>query len=269
MSTVYDRLAFNFDSTKFGSGNEFTDGQKVALSSQISIKQWQIDDMANSTVSGYFENPHTDNLVTLTTLSSNFVYQSNTSLISYTFASAQANTLNATANTLLLEIPNFKDHTDRMSGVSSSNNKLIIPDYNIAMQVGRQILTITNQTDNIQNNSPILGNFTSLVIGSDIANSIVILTNNLSTLNNSISLVGGNLVSNIDSSTMNTIITNVQTTYNLLYNRRTGDTTFYTNSISLLQDYQTVSQFNALGATSSYLIENYIGTTKLKTNLAS
>jgi len=269
MSTVYDRLAFNFDSNKFGAGNNLTAGQKMAMSSQKNIKQWQINDMANNTVSGYFKNPHTDNLVTLTTLASNFVSRSNTSLILYTSASLEANTLNTTANTLLLEIPNFKDHTDRMSGVSSSSNKLTIPDYDIAMQVGRQILTITNQTDNIQNNSPILGNFTSLVIGNDIANSIVILTNNYATLNSSITLVSGNLVSSISGSTMNTIITNVQTAYNLLYNRRTGDTTFYTNSMNLLKDYQTVSQFDVLGVTSSYLIENYIGTTKLKTNLAS
>jgi hypothetical protein len=265
MSTVYDRLAFNFDSNKFGTGNDLTAGQKMAISSQKNIKQWQINDMANNTVSGYFKNPHTDNLVTLTTLASNFISQTNTSSILYTFASLEANTLNTTANTLLLEISNFKDHTDRMSGVSSSSNKLTIPDYDIAMQVGRQILIITNQTDNIQNNSPILGNFTSLVIGSDITNSIVLLTNDYATLNSSITLN----VSSISGSTMNTIITNVQTAYNLLYNRRTGDTTFYTNSMNLLKDYQIVSQFNVLGVTSSYLIENYIGTTKLKTNLAS
>jgi hypothetical protein len=68
---------------------------------------------------------------------------------------------------------------------------------------------------------------------------------------------------------MNTFILDVQSTYNLLSQRRQGDTNFYINSLSVLNDYQTVTQFNNLGATSAYLIDNYIGTNKLKTNLAS
>jgi uncharacterized protein YeaC (DUF1315 family) len=269
MPTVYDRLQFNFDSAKFGTGNELTDGQKKSLTGQSILKTWQINNLADNSVSGYFKNPHTENLIILTDIVNDFINKSNTSNITFTFASDQANSLNLISTTLLSEIPNFKDHTDRMSGTTYSTDKQTTPDYQIAMQVGRQMLTITNQTDNIQNNSPILGNFTSLFIQNDLSNNITLLISNSITLNNSISLVDSNLTSNITSSSMNTIISNVQTTYNLLYGRRSSDITFYTNSLILLDNYQTLMQFNNLGVTSSYLIENYIGTTKLKTNLAS
>ena len=95
------------------------------------------------------------------------------------------------------------------------------------MSIGRQVLTITNQIDGIQNNSPLLGNFTSLAIGNDISNTITLLTSDLQTLNNSISLVSGNLVSNITSSSMNTIVADVQAAYTLLNGRRTSDVNFY------------------------------------------
>ena len=184
---VFDRLNFNFDSTKFGSGNDLTDGQKLYLNNQITLKDWQVGDLANSTVTGYFQNPHTANLATLTILANNIMIYANTAnanvVFSDTVSQNVANLLYEAANTLYNEIPNFSAHTDRMSGVTPSANKSTTPDYSMAVQVGRQILSITNQTDSIQNNTPILGNFTSLVIGPDISNSITVLNNDLNGLN--------------------------------------------------------------------------------------
>jgi alpha-tubulin suppressor-like RCC1 family protein len=183
---VFDRLGFNYDSTKFGSGNDLTDGQKLYLNGQTQLKTWQVGDLANSTVTGYFQNPHTANLATLSTLATNIMIYANTAnanvVFSDTVSQNVANLLYESANTLYNEIPNFSAHTDRMSGVTTSSTKLTVPDYQIAMAVGRQVLSITNQTDNIQNNTPILGNFTSLTIGPDITNSITTLTNDLNNL---------------------------------------------------------------------------------------
>jgi alpha-tubulin suppressor-like RCC1 family protein len=180
---VFDRLGFNYDSTKFGSGNDLTDGQKLYLNGQTQLKTWQIDDLANSSVSGYFQNPHTANLATLSTLATNIMVYANTAnaniVFSDTTTSNVANILFAAANTLYNEIPTFSAHVDRISGVTTSSTKSTVSDYSIAMAVGRQILSITNQTDSIQNNTPILGNFTSLTIGPDIANSVTTLTNDL------------------------------------------------------------------------------------------
>jgi alpha-tubulin suppressor-like RCC1 family protein len=76
-------------------------------------------------------------------------------------------------------------------------------------------------------------------------------------------------VNTTSTSSMNTFILDVQSAYSLLSQRRQADTNFYVNSLSVLNDYQTLVQFNNLGATQDYLINNYIGTDKLKTDLAS
>ena len=267
---VFNRLGYNFDSTKFGSGDAFTAGQAYLLNSVSPLKTWQADDLINAAATGYFQNPHSANLVILTTLASAFLPLSNTANVTFTYAGDSANNLYLAANNVLIEIPSFTDHTNRISGVSATTNGNLLPDYQIAMSVGRQVLSITNQIDGVQNNAPLLGNFTSLAIGPDIANTIILLTNDLATLNASMTLVGGNLVSSITSSSMNTIVSDVQSAYTLLNGRRTSDVNFYLNSLSLVNDYNKVSQFTRVGVNSNYLINTLnIGTDKLKTNLQS
>ena len=265
---VFNRLGYTFDSDKFGDGNSFTAGQAQLLNSIPPMKAWQADDLINVAVTGYYQNPHSANLALLTTLVNGLSANSNTSTITFTNASWAANNLATNANTLLTEISSFTDHTNRISGVTQSSNVASLPDYQTAMVIGRQVLTITNQIDGVQNNTPLLGNFTSLAIGGDIANTITLLTRDLATLNTSISLVSGNLVSSISSATMNTIVADVQSAYNLLNARRVGDTNFYLNSLYLVNDYNKVNQFNVLGVNSKYLINTLnIGTDKLKNNL--
>jgi hypothetical protein len=267
---VFNRLGYNFDSAKFGSGDAFTAGQAYLLNSVSPLKTWQADDLINAAATGYFQNPHTANLVILTTLASAFLPLSNTANVTFTFASSSANSCYLAANNVLIEIPSFTDHTNRISGVSTTTNGTLLPDYQIAMSVGRQVLSITNQIDGVQNNAPLLGNFTSLAIGGDIANTIILLTKDLATLNSTMTLVSGNLVSNITSSSMNTIVSDVQSAYTLLNGRRTSDVNFYLNSLSLVNDYNKVSQFTRVGVNSNYLINTLnIGTDKLKTNLQS
>ena len=92
----------------------------------------------------------------------------------------------------------------------------------------------------------------------------------MATLNSTISLVGSSYVSSITSSSMNTIVADVQSAYTLLNGRRTSDVNFYLNSLSLVNDYNKVSQFTRVGVNSNYLINTLnIGTDKLKTNLQS
>jgi hypothetical protein len=267
---VFNRLGYNFDSTKFGSGDAFTAGQAYLLNSVSPLKTWQADDLINAAATGYFQNPHSANLVILTTLASAFLPLSNTANVTFTYAGDSANNLYLAANNVLIELSSFTDHTNRISGVTSTTNGNLLPDYQIAMSVGRQVLSITNQIDGVQNNTPLLGNFTSLAIGPDIANTIILLTKDLATLNSTMTLVSGNLVSNITSSSMNTIVSDVQSAYTLLNGRRTSDVNFYLNSLSLVNDYNKVSQFTRVGVNSNYLINTLnIGTDKLKTNLQS
>lgn len=263
--SVFGRLNYNFDSSKFGANNELTDGQKLTLNYPSPLYTWQESDLSGSSVANYFQNPHSANLTLMTTYTNQLLTYSNTQSITYNVAPIEANTLNALANNLLIEISSFTGHTNRMSGVTESTNKLTTPDYQIAMSIGRQVLQICNQVDGVQNNAPILGNFTSLAIVSDVSNSVIQLSSSAATLNASI---GANNCTYISRASMNTIIATAQTAFDLLNSRRVGDTTFYTNSISLIQDYNTILQFSNLGVNSSYLIKDLgIGTTKLQNYL--
>jgi len=182
MST-FGRLNYNFDSTKFGTGINLTDGQKLTLNYPSPLYTWQAFDLSGSSVGNYFQNPHTANLAIMTVLANSIMVYANTANANVSFSDTVsqnvANLLYESANTLYNEISNFYLHTNRISGVTESTNKLTTPDYSTAMSVGRQVLSITNQVDGIQNNAPILGNFTSLAIGQDIANNIITLTNDL------------------------------------------------------------------------------------------
>jgi len=266
--SVFGRLNYNFDSAKFGANNELTDGQKLSLNYPSPLYTWQASDLSGSSVANYFQNPHSANLTLMTSYTNYLLTYSNTQSVTYNVAPIEANTLNALANNLLIEISSFTDHTNRMSGATESTNKLTTPDYQIAMSIGRQVLQICNQVDGIQNNAPILGNFTSLAVVQDVSNSVIQLLSSKTTLNASLSIVGSNTYSDISRASMNTIIASAQTAFDLLNSRRVGDTTFYTNSISLIQDYNTILQFSNLGVNSSYLIKDLnIGTTKLQNYL--
>ena len=265
---VFNRLGYTYDSTKFGDGMTLSEGQKLTLGSPSPLAQWQKDDLSNSAVSGYFKNPYAANLASMTIVVTGIKESTNVS-DNLQFATAQTEALlvNSAAAALLTEISSFTAHTDRMSNVTESQDKLTIPDYNMAMAVGRQVLSVTNQIENVQNNAPILGNFTCMTIREEVYNYLTLLTSDNTTLNVSFSTVDGNLSSNLTSTQLNTILGHVQGATNLMSGRRTADTSFYVNSINLVKDYQTVSQFTNLGVTSKYLIENMIGTDKLKSNL--
>jgi hypothetical protein len=268
---VFYRLNYNYDSTKFGDGQALSPGQERVLSTvPPALKEWQADDLINASVNGYFQNPLLANVNTLLALINSLNITSNSSNITYTYASDVANGLYLSTSNVASEIPLFIDHTNRISGVTSTTNPLTTPDYQFAISVGRQVLTIVEQVDGSQNNIPMLGNFTSLTISDEISNTIITLTNDNETFNSTIEIVDSNAVSNISSSAMSGIIDHVNYAYNLLNARRTADVSFYVNSLSLIRDYNTVTQFNNLGVNSKYLIYTLnIGTDKLKTNLLS
>ena len=260
--SVFDRLGYNFDSSQFGSVIEFTDGQKQLYNGQTSLYQWQINDLSASTVSGYFQNPLASKLSDLSTVATTIFITANNIGISSSGSdptlAAAANSLCIATTTLLSEIGSFTTHTNNLSSVTQSTNKLTTPDYQSALAIGRQVLTIVNQTDNLQNNAPVLGNFTSLLIKDKISSNVITLTSDAGTMNVTPT-----------AASINTIIQHIQGSYSVLNQRRTGDITFYQNSVALVQDFNTISQFNNLGVTSTYLINNLIGTPKLVSNLQS
>lgn len=265
--SVYGRLGYNFDSTQFNGADVLSQGVLNYLgNTSIRLSSWQIDDMSNSVVGGYYQNPHQYTLALLSIYLDAIYTTANTANLTYLIASDVSNTLLPLLISASSSIINFTTHTNNLSGITRSSNTSLYPDLGSALAVGRQILNITNTTDSVQNNTPILGNFTSLYTGNTLSSLNISIINDYITLNNSISIVSGNAVSNISNSAMNTIISDIQSLQTLMDTRRSGDWTFYQNSLAVMQDYQTVLQFSNIGATQNSLI-TLIGTPKLHSRL--
>ena len=262
MGSIYGRLGFNFDTANFGGDDILSTGVKNYLSnSSINLSEWQINDIANTNVGGYYQNPYNDNLGEIYVYITGIASYANTSAYGYDNPDVANNMLLA-ATAGQTSVTNFTNHTNNLSGVTRSSNTAAYPDYTSALNVGRQILQLVNKSDGVQNNTPILGNFTSLYIANTIADYTTTLRNDYITLSNSFS--GAN--SNISNSAMNTIIYDIQSLSTVLDARTNGDITFYTNSVEIVNEYLQVLQFSNLGATQNNLIEK-IGTTKLKDDL--
>jgi len=261
--SIYARLGFNFDTAKFDGADTLSSGVLNFLSNtSINLSQWQIDDISSNTVYGYYQNPHNDNLGILSVFVTGIASYANT--INYNYNNTDlANTMANVALSTYSSLQNFANHTNNLSGVTRSTDPTLYPDLNSALAVGRQMLNITNKSDGVQNNTPILGNFTSLYIGPDLSSQANVLANDYIVLSNSFS--GAN--SNVSNATMNTIILDIQTLQTLIDTRKNEDITFYTNSNEIMQEYFTVLQFSNLGATQNSLIE-LIGTDKLKEDLS-
>ena len=269
MSSIYNRLGYNFDTTKFGDDvNLIPSANNFLNNSSINLSQWQVDDIATSTATGYYQNPYSSVLSNITIVLNGMAANCNTSNITFNSAPTQANTLYSSIINALTAVSDFTTHTNYISGIERSANTVLYPDLNTALSIGRQVLSLTNKADQTQNNVPVLGSFTSLYIRDDVdsrSNAIIIDSR---TLGNSLYVEDGNTYSNISVSSINTIITDVNSLQTLLATRRNGDINFYQNSLAIVRDYQTVLTFSSVGATQNSLLQ-IVGTTKLKTDLAT
>lgn len=263
--SVYGRLGFDstFDTTLFNGADTLTSGVLNLLNvTSINLSDWQIQDLSDATVTGYYQNPHNDNIGVISVFLTGINLYANTGYYIYTNPDV-ANNMSLAASSSLTSLSNFTNHTNNLSGVTRSSDISVYPDLNSGLSIGRQILNITNTTDGVQNNTPILGTFTSLYIGNTLSSFATTMANDYITLSNSFT----SNVSNITSSTMNTIISHIQSLQTQIDTRTNSDISFYLNSYEILKEYQTVSQFSNLGATQNSLI-TLIGTDKLKADLS-
>jgi hypothetical protein len=263
MGSIYGRLGFNFDTANFKGDDTLTPGVENFLkNSSIDLSTWQIDDIANTVVGGYYENPYNDNLGELAVFITGINTYANTEAYGYN-NSDLANTMYSISGSAQTTLTNFTNHTNNLSGVTESSNTAAFPDLNSGLNVGRQILQIVNKSDGVQNNVPILGNFTSLYVANTIAEYANTIRNDYITLDNSF-IDSSN--SNISNSQMNVIIGHMQSFVDQIDSRVSDDISFYTNSYEILNEYSYVLQFSNTGATQNSLLE-IVGTDKLKDDL--
>lgn len=275
-NTIFERLSFSFDTSKFGSGFYISQNAANSLNTFPSdVQNWQKREIANGSISlsNYFQNPVANSCQNLTT-NTNLIISFCTNNPETVFGSnvAAAKNLANTANTLLIQILDFKSHTDNMSRltVSTSNTEAVvdtanIPNYDTAMAQGQELVRLLYQTETVQNTSAILGCFTSLFINIELTSNNSIIGNNYITLVNSYN----GATSNISNSSLINIMNSLETVNTLMYSRRTSDWNFFKKQKEVLNDYYFVSKLNNIGNTENFLIQNYIGTNFLKNSLAN
>jgi hypothetical protein len=291
--SVFQRLGYNFDDPEGVVGNLSDKAINYLDTFPPILKEWQVNDLANNEVNGYYQNPianvvqvirNTSNTL-ITLLSAN----TSTNTNAVTGTTSTINTIFINVNTALANISTntsekFIIHTNRMSGVApleASNVEVLNtestvedtstqPHYQTALGIGRLLLVLTHQTDSVNNSAPVLGSFTSLLIANTLGN----LSNSLSTyfnlINNSITVTGSGTEaspfvrnSNLTLSTVQSIENTAIEIKDTMNTRREHDINFYANSKNVFSDLSSMGQFSQVGEVQKLLINEYIGTPKL------
>lgn len=281
-NTIYERLNLNFDTTKFGNVNVL--GQSTIDYFNLTIqplKDWQYNDVVNSTAGRgeYFRNPVAtlcDNLKIsldqLASVSNNVVFENNQST---------GNLISSTSSTASSEIIAFKSHTNNISGVSTESMSPNVPNYDMVMSFGNEILKyVVDENPEKANASAFLGSLTSLFIGNDLQEDYISISTDVNLVSNSIRIETVEdpedpnstiqiEVSNLTSGQVTSVYSNVNSLKNLVNTRRTEDWAYFNRMKSTVIDIYTVKRFDSIGNTQIQLFNQYIGTDKLKNILAN
>jgi hypothetical protein len=225
------------------------------------IESWQAEDIADNNVGGYYQNPVAANTNSIITISQSMITVANTGS-SQNIANCEL--IVTAANGLYNNASSFLAHTNRISGVTPFIGQDIEnPYYDNAMGLGKTALYITNQTDNISNTSPILGSFTSILVGPQVGSANTTLANSLITLTNGVT------ANTLTESEISQILSDISNTSTLLVTRQNADVTYYTNLRSFVDKYNSVKKFSNMGETETYLVNNFVGTDKIKERINS
>lgn len=284
---VYSTLGFNYNDPNNNIVELSANTQSSMNSLPPVITTWQAQDIANNDVGGYTYNP----------VSNSIHWMSNTAnaLSGYSpivGSSGAITTLinNIQANCAYLSIGNetysqnaltFLYHTDRLSNIRSQSDDAAahidganLPYYQIAIQAAKSATYIVNQTDGIANNSVMLGSFTSILEANQINQLAKTLDTNSKKLIGTLTLipVGEGMgsdyyTSNITLSVVTTIARNFANVVGIMTERETADKAFYLNLKNLITNYNTTKQYTNLGDSQNLLLNNYIGTDKLKSRI--
>jgi hypothetical protein len=259
---VYATLGYNFNDPNGDILTLSSDAQNHLNSMPAFITTWQAQAISNSgtsaiNVSSLFQNPLANTIQNIWNTANSFI--SNT-----TYYSNSSNLLISTAHSLANAANSFMFHTNRLSNlIPFDGTDTVNPYYQIALSYGKTALYITNQTDAITNTSPIMGSFTSLFIGPQLNSNSSIISSDYVMYQSAIS---GNTIT---LAQYQQIENDLNTASILMSNSQSADVTYFTNLKNMVNNYNTLKQFNNMGETQSYLINNFIGTPSLVSKINS
>jgi hypothetical protein len=278
MATLFSKLGYNY-SDPHGDVTSLSADTIEHLDSLPSIiEDWQSQDIADNNVGGYNQNP-LGTISTSIAVSANAILNVASTIEIFTnmgVSNVMANIANS-ANNLITTANNFKDHTDRVSGVTSYADYITEAGSAIASTkpfkdtikgYSKLLMYVIYQTDGISNTSIMYGAQTSLFTGPDMNVYYSALSTYANTINSSISYTP-NVTSNITLTQVNTIYAMIANTVSLMDTRRTHDETFFTNMKTMVSDYQQTRQFSNMGESETDLVNNYTGSSKILTRLNS
>jgi len=278
MATLFQKLGYNY-SDPHGDITDYSANTIEHLESLPSIiEDWQTQDISDSSVSGYYQNP-LGAVSTTISVTASAMYSTMNSNVSYGVtgvAAVMANVKNLTSS-LYTAATNFKDHTDRISGVTSYGDYITEAGSSIASTkpfretikgFSKLLVYLIYQTDGISNTSIINGSQTSLFTRPEMN----VYSNTIQTYSNTINVsidVTPNGTSNLTLSQANTLYSGISDIVTFIDTRRTHDETFFTNMKTMVSDYQKTRQFTNMGSAETEMLNNYTGTSKILTRINS
>jgi hypothetical protein len=277
MATLFQKLGYNY-TDPHGDITNFSANTIEHMEAMPSIiDSWQTQDISDSSVSGYLQNP-LSTVSTTISVTANTIYYTINAISSYTVSNVSAvmaNVKNVTSS-LYTAVNNFKDHTDRVSGVSNFNDYVTSgspfpatkPFRDTIKGLSLLLVYIIYQTDGISNTSITNGSQTSLFTGPEMN----VYSNTIQSYSNTIIasidvLPNGN--SNLTLSQANILYSGISDMITFIDTRRTHDEAFYTNMKTMVSDYQKTRQFSNMGSAETEMLNKYTGTSKILTRINS
>ena len=266
-NSVFDRLGYNFDSDNFEGAEQLSQGALNSLEMRkITMATWQYDQVARGDTArtNYFRNPTANLYISLRSTANN---------LSRLASNLSLSNVAISANSFVLELDRFKSHTDNISGIlaTSGRNNIdyTIPQYESAMAIAEQTVTLLYSADNVANSVGALGSFTSLFINKQLTANDTILSADLLSMNSAISYSGLPLLpySTLGGVAIEAINSHVAIANTMIATRRNHDWNFFKKAQQISADMGVVSQFNSMGKMRSNLIYSKIGTDALIANL--
>lgn len=239
------------------------------------LDDWQVTDIANSDYNGYYQNP----VATITTNIWNTSNTVNTASVGITgnvilyptdyaaITLSISNTHNILNNVSTITANSYLYLTNRLSNITPVGNDTTTPHYTTALGVGQMLVYLTNQTDGVQNNAPIIGNFTSIMIANtltslynDFSSNATIFLSSISGSTSNISLSQAHMLENSAN--------NINETMRRYYN---DNVLFYHNSYQVMMEMSSAQTLSSkkIGETERMLLNNYVGTSKLTSRINS
>ena len=281
MSGIFSLLNYSFPDANANSIIQtYSSGviQQMNLMPQL-MTTWQQNDIVNNDVGGYFQNP-VANVVNNMWASANgsLVFAANlSSSVSGTVTTILNNAMSTLSTIATVDANNYIYLTNRLSNIVTIGTDINTPHFMTAIGYGKMLSYLTNQSDGIQNTAPILGSFTSVLIGNTLNQLAATMNAYCSLFNSTVTtqtmgifpnqyIVHISSMSQDDATNFASSVANAESTLSGYYNQ---DVLFFNNSKNIVTQYNTVRQFSNMGQSETDLILNYIGTPKIISRLTS